>query len=130
MDRLLPLYAKSGYTLLVVGRRSDAASLGICGFVHREDLDAPALGFGFLERDYRHGCGFESAPAVMIHGRRDLSLKKIYGLTTAENVGSLRLLQKLKFRIEAHEQFPPVGHPSLGLINEPVSHHPHVLDSV
>ncbi len=120
-DRLLPTYATHGFTLLLVERRSDGIPLGICGLVQRTYLDAPDLGFGFLARHCRQGYGYESATAVMADARKHLRLQKIYGLTSEDNLGSLRLLQKLGFKIEAHEQFPGLDHLSVVLVNAPLN---------
>ena len=128
-DRLWPIYATYGFTLLVVELQSDGTPLGICGLVQRTYLDAPDLGFGFLARHCRQGYGYESSVAVMAHARETLGLPKIYGLTSEDNVGSLRLLQKLGFHIEALEQFPGLDHPSVVLVNALLSRPAPVPDS-
>ena len=48
--RLLAAHTKFGFTLLVVETKNTGTAIGINGLVQRDYLDAPDIGFGFLER--------------------------------------------------------------------------------
>jgi ribosomal-protein-alanine N-acetyltransferase len=90
-------YIQHGFGLYAVVRRSDGASVGICGLVNRDSLPSPDLGFAFLPKYERLGYGFESATAVIDHARAKLDLSELLAITTAENIASVLLLQKLGF---------------------------------
>lgn len=117
-EKLLPVYAKHGYTLLIVETRSDQRPIGICGFVQRPYLDAPDLGFGFFAKDCRQGYGFEASSACMAFGRASLHLGRIFAITTAKNLACLRLLEKLGFHQESTVENPDGENPDLLLVNE------------
>jgi RimJ/RimL family protein N-acetyltransferase len=90
-------YRDNGYGLYAVGLRETAEPVGLCGFVRRDTLPGPDLGFAFLPGHEGKGYGFESASAVMSYGRERLSLGEIYAITTLDNKASIRLLEKLGF---------------------------------
>ncbi len=105
-NRLLPLYQKIGYTLLTVEQRADGVPIGICGWVQRDYLDGPDLGYGYLQRFSRQGYGTEAAAATMAHGRTALGLDRVHAITMPINHGSIRLLTKLGFRIASRALLP------------------------
>lgn len=117
-EKLLSVYEKQGYTLLVVETRSDQRPIGICGFVQRPHLDAPDLGFGFFEKDCRQGYGYEAAAACMELGRSTLKLGRIYALTTSKNLACLRMLEKLGFHPKSTVENPDREKPDLLLVHE------------
>ncbi|HEX3100503.1 MAG TPA: GNAT family N-acetyltransferase, partial [Pyrinomonadaceae bacterium] len=61
-------YRDNGFGLYVVERKSDGVSVGLCGFVKRDTLPGPDVGFAFLPEFEGLGYGFESADAVMKYG--------------------------------------------------------------
>jgi RimJ/RimL family protein N-acetyltransferase len=93
-------YARDGHGLMRVDRRSDGATLGMCGLLKRDALPEPDLGFSFLPEYWSQGYALESARAVMRHARETLGLGRILAITTRDNAPSMRLLDKLGFRFE------------------------------
>jgi [ribosomal protein S5]-alanine N-acetyltransferase len=69
--------------------------IGICGLVKRELLDHPDLGFAYLRRFWSKGYATEAASATLKHARESLMLPYIYGLVSAKNIRSIRLLENL-----------------------------------
>lgn len=69
--------------------------VGICGFASREGFTLPDIGFAFLPRYYRQGFAYESASAVLAYGRATLGFGEVLGITSPENIGSQRVLEKL-----------------------------------
>jgi RimJ/RimL family protein N-acetyltransferase len=96
-DRYRKSYSDNGYGLYTVVQRSDGASVGVCGFVRRDTLPGPDIGFAFLPEHERKGFGLESASAMMDHGRDSLGFAEVYAITTVTNGPSMRLLEKLGF---------------------------------
>jgi RimJ/RimL family protein N-acetyltransferase len=115
--RYQPSYELHGYGLYTVERREDGKQVGICGFVRRDSLPGPDIGFAFLPEYERNGYGYESAAAIMEYGRSVLGLDIVLAITTTDNEASGRLLEKLGFAfaelIESGEEtlklyrFPP-----------------------
>ncbi len=93
-------YARLGFGLWRVELRDSSVPVGICGLLKREALDDVDLGFAFLPRFWFSGYAFESAAGVMRHARHVLGLTRIVAVTNPDNVGSIRLLEKLGMRFE------------------------------
>ena len=88
-------YERHGFGLWLVELKPSSIPVGMCGLLKRETLDDVDIGFAFLPRYRSRGYGFESAVAVMQYGRHVLGLKRIVAITDPDNVGSIRLLQKI-----------------------------------
>ena len=93
-------YARHGHGLLRVVRRTDGASIGMCGVLRRDSLPDPDLGFSFFPDYWSRGYAHESARAVMDHARQSLDIGRILAITTQDNEPSMRLLGKLGFRFD------------------------------
>jgi RimJ/RimL family protein N-acetyltransferase len=93
-------YARDGYGLMRVERKSDGAALGMCGVLKRDSLPEPDLGFSFFPEYWSQGYALESARATLLHARGTLGLGRILAITTQDNEPSMRLLGKLGFRFE------------------------------
>ena len=96
-NRYAASYRQHGYGLYAVDLRSDGTSVGMCGFVRRDTLPGPDVGFAFLPEHEGKGYGFESAAAVMEYGRQKLKFTSVYAITTLDNDASGKLLEKLGF---------------------------------
>ena len=53
-------YRDHGYGLYAVVLKAEDAAIGMCGFVRRDTLPGPDIGFAFLPEYERKGYGFES----------------------------------------------------------------------
>jgi RimJ/RimL family protein N-acetyltransferase len=107
-DRLLALHHHHGFTLYLVEQRHDQSPVGICGFVQRDYLDAPDIGFGYLTNYHGQGIGYEAASACLAYGRDQLGLKRIYGITRPDNRPSIGLLTKLGLRLDHTNELPNI----------------------
>lgn len=99
-------YAKSGFGLYTVEVKETGTAIGICGLLKRDSLEDVDIGFAFLERFRRKGFGYESAAAVMDYGRNALGLKRIVAITSPDNEGSIRVLEKIGLRFEKRIRMP------------------------
>jgi RimJ/RimL family protein N-acetyltransferase len=93
-------YARDGHGLMRVERKSDGASLGMCGLLKRDALPEPDIGFSFFPEYWSQGYALEAASAVIRHARDTLAIGRILAITTRDNASSMRLLDKLGFRFE------------------------------
>jgi len=99
-------YAKFGFGLYLAELTETGEAIGICGLLKRDSLEDVDIGFAFLERFRRKGFAYESAAAVMGYGRNALGLKRIVAITSPDNEGSMRVLEKIGLRFEKMIRMP------------------------
>lgn len=87
------------YTLLN-SRVSARTPVGLCGFVKRDTLPEPDIGFALLPQYEKKGYAFESAEAVMRYGKETLKFTRVLAITTLDNDSLGRLLEKIGFAFE------------------------------
>lgn len=104
-DYIAERLAANGWFVVCAGT---AEPLGICGLLEREGVDAPDLGYAFLERHCGKGYATEAAAAVLRYGRETLRLPRIVALTAPDNAASRRVLEKIGFRFAHLIELP--GH--------------------
>ncbi len=92
-------YADHGFGLYAA-ELNDGTLVGICGFVRRDSLDGPDLGFAFLPEFERKGYGLESATAMLEYGKDQLGFQTVFAITSLDNDASGRLLEKLGFEFD------------------------------
>lgn len=97
-------YEYNGYGLYKVSLTKTGETIGMCGIVNRPTLDAPDLGFAILPEHGHKGYTFEASTAILQHARRDLGFQSVLAITTADNVFSIKLLQKLGFKHHGQQQ--------------------------
>ena len=105
-DRYRTSYEDHGYGLYCVELVADGTPVGMCGFVRRDTLPAPDIGFAFLPEFEGKGYGFESAEAMMKYGRERLGFSEVFAITTLDNDASGRLLAKIGFAFEKTIETP------------------------
>ena len=93
-------YERFGFGLYLTVLKESGIPIGICGLVKRESLEDVDIGFAFLPQFWSKGYAFESASAVMAYGKSALGLNRIVGVTSADNYGSIRVLEKIGLRFE------------------------------
>ena len=108
----LASYARHGFGLWCVDRRTDGVSLGSCGLLKRDFLDHPDLGYAFLARHHGQGYAHEAATAILRHAGHELELKSLHAITAFRNPASVRLLGKLGFDFVDFIQQPGYTEPS------------------
>lgn len=95
--RFTKSYRDNGFGLYLIVLKTDAAPVGVCGFVKRDTLPDPDIGFALLPQYERKGYGFESAFAVMQYGKNTLHLQRVLAITSLDNESSGKLLEKIDF---------------------------------
>ena len=94
------MYARLGFGLWLVELRGEHVSIGICGLLKRDALDDIDVGFAFLARYQRKGYALEAARATMAYAEATLGVSRLAAVTSPDNEGSRRLLEKLGFRFK------------------------------
>ena len=93
-------YARNGFGLYLVELKETKEPVGICGLIKRDTLENVDIGYAFLPRFWLKGYAIESAMAVKEYARDVLGLKRIVGITDPENIGSIRVLEKIGMKFE------------------------------
>ena len=93
-------YERFGFGLYLVALKETGTSIGICGLIKRETLADIDVGFAFLPAFWSKGYAFEAADAVVAYGREALGIRRIVAITSPDNNGSIRVLEKLGLRFE------------------------------
>jgi RimJ/RimL family protein N-acetyltransferase len=93
-------YAQYGFGLFRVELKDSGTPIGMCGLLKRDYLDDADIGFAFLPEFWSKGYAYESAAAMMAHGRESLGLKRIVAITAPDNHGSMNVLRKIGLEFE------------------------------
>ena len=91
-------YQKVGYGRYAVRLIEKQKLIGMCGFL-KENYGID-FGYRYSKISWGKGFGFEAAKVVLNYGFSELGLKKVVGLTAEENFGSIRILEKLGFKLQ------------------------------
>ncbi len=91
-------YQKIGYGRYAVRLKENRNLIGICGFL-KENYGVD-FGYRYSKISWGKGFGFEAAKVVLNYGFSELGLKTVVGLTAEENCGSIRILEKLGFKLQ------------------------------
>ena len=94
-------YAVYGYGRMACVERSSGRLVGFCGLKYLEDLRETDIGYRFLPDCWGKGYATESANIIMQVSVRRLGLDRVIGLVEPENMGSVRVLEKLGLKFES-----------------------------
>ncbi len=83
---------------MVVLDRESGERLGWCGLKDLSDEGQVDLGYRFLRYHWGKGYATEASRASLAFGFGELALPRVVALVAAENMASLRVLEKLGFR--------------------------------
>jgi RimJ/RimL family protein N-acetyltransferase len=89
-----------GHGQFAVEVKTSGLRAGVCGILYRERLDLTDIGCAFLPQFWRRGFATEAATAVMSYARATLGVDAIVALTAEHNLASIKLLEKMGFRLE------------------------------
>jgi RimJ/RimL family protein N-acetyltransferase len=103
----MEMYSRLGFGLFLTELKDEARTpIGICGLIKRDGLEDVDLGFAFLTRFQAKGYGYEAAAATLVYGSEQLGLKRVVAITSMDNVGSARLLEKIGMQFEGMIKLP------------------------
>ena len=91
---ILPQYEKN-LGRWAVHTKEGNAFIGWCGLKHRPELDEIDLGYRFIKTAWGKGFATEAASHTLEHGFKALQLPVITGRAHIENIGSIRVLEKI-----------------------------------
>jgi len=88
-------YERFGFGLYLTKLKDGDIPIGICGLLKRDSLEDVDVGFAFLPEYRRKGYAYESASAVLDHGKTILGLNRIIAVTSPDNNRSIKILKKI-----------------------------------
>lgn len=96
----MAMYEQFGFGLWHTSRRSDGQFVGMCGLLKRDILPDVDIGYAYLPEHWGQGYAIEAARAALDHGVRKFGLKRVIGVVSDHNDGSIRVLEKLGMKFE------------------------------
>lgn len=103
-NKIMASYQKFGFGFYLVIEKETNNSIGISGFIKRDELEHVDVGFAFLPLGRRKGYAFESTKALMEYGQRELNFSTVLAIANNNNERSHRLLEKLGLRFDKYVQ--------------------------
>lgn len=97
-NKISPQLEKLGFANYTLIRKSDGLKIGSCGLYDREGVEGIDIGFALLPAFEGLGYGFESASKVLEIGKTKFNIDRFSAITTRNNPGSQRLIEKLGLR--------------------------------
>lgn len=95
-NRFIANVEKHGYGYFIVNN-ADKRKIGVAGFLKKDHLENPDLGFAFMPEYYRQGFAFEVSELLLEYAKNQLKLTVIDAEAKMQNVASQKLLLKLGF---------------------------------
>lgn len=93
-------------TYWTIIQKSNTSPIGVVTYIQKDYLPEPDIGFAFLPAYEGMGFAYEATRAVLEKLYESSEHRIVYAVTAAENLRSIRLLEKLGFA--AHHR--PSGH--------------------
>lgn len=115
-ETLVGSYEKNGFGLYILERNDVRKPVGLAGFVKRDYLDNPDLGFAMLETYEGLGFAYEATNNLLKYGKNVLHFEVIHAITAVNNEASQSLLKKLGMKSEGTIT-PPGGKEAICLFS-------------
>ncbi len=102
----LAMYEEVGFGMYVVALKATGQPIGSCGLLKRDILEDVDLGYAFLPQFRGQGYAYESAAAILEHGKLKLGLTRIVAIVSTANHRSIRILERLGLQFERMIRLP------------------------
>jgi RimJ/RimL family protein N-acetyltransferase len=99
-SKLIASYEKFGFGMYLVILKDTGVPAGICGLIKRDGLEDVDIGYAFLPQYWSKGYATEAALAVKKYAKNTIGLKRLVAITDPENLGSIRVLEKIGLEFE------------------------------
>lgn len=108
-ERLIPQFEKYKMSRFSVFLK-DGTYIGWCGLKYFPEQDEVDLGYRFMKKFWGKGFATEASLACLEYGFETLKLKRILAKAMPDNVGSLKVMQKLGMTFRGHHHDPTDPH--------------------
>ena len=99
-NKLVSSYERFGFGMYLVILKTSGAPIGLCGLVKRDGLGDVDIGTAFLPEYWSKGYATEAALVVKEYAKNTIGLKRLVAITDPENLGSIRVLEKIGLEFE------------------------------
>lgn len=120
-NSLVHSYETNGFGLFKMVLRTALEPIGICGFIQRDYLDHPDIGFAILPEYEGQGYTYEACYSLMEYAKKELNIEEVLGITMPNNTKSRNLLTKIGL-LESGKVIPPGKKEELLLFSNKKSH--------
>ncbi|MFY0688266.1 MAG: GNAT family N-acetyltransferase [Cyclobacteriaceae bacterium] len=93
--QLIDSYRELGFGLFKMSTLTTSEPIGVCGFLQRDYLQHPDIGFAILPEWEGNGYTYEAGVSILEYGRSALKLNKILAITSEQNKRSIQLINRL-----------------------------------
>ena len=97
-------YEKHGFGRYAVVYKSTSEFIGFAGLKYMDEFEDVDLGYRLVRQYWGKGIATEASRPCLDYGFGDLGLERIIALAHAENVASIRVMQKLNFKFEKNTE--------------------------
>lgn len=87
--------------------KKDNQFVGWAGLAYLPEFDEVDLGFRFFPEYWGQGIGTEASQAILKYGFDKLKLKKIVAIAMKENIGSIRVMEKVGMEFDKFAPYEP-----------------------
>ncbi|MEZ4809127.1 MAG: GNAT family N-acetyltransferase [Allomuricauda sp.] len=94
-ESLIGAYRKNGFGLYKLCVKESLVPIGLCGFLQRDYLDSPDIGFALLPEYESKGFMYEAGSALMDYGTSKLKLECVLAIVMPQNGKSRKLLERI-----------------------------------
>lgn len=99
-NSLLRSYKENGFGFYKMSLKSSNEPIGAVGFLKRDYLDFPDIGYAILPEYENKGYVSEAAKAIVEYGKNNLKLQTITAITTEKNIASQKILLKIGLHLK------------------------------
>lgn len=104
-ERMIPQFEKykmGRFTVLL----KDGTYLGWCGLRYFPESDEVDLGYRFMKKFWGQGYATETSKIMLKYGFETLGLKRIIAKAMPDNIGSIKVMQKLGMTFRGYSKDP------------------------
>ncbi|WP_436515747.1 GNAT family N-acetyltransferase [Ekhidna sp. To15] len=109
-ERMDPDLKKKGFVNHVMIEKATGELVGTCSLHDREGVDGIDIGYALLPQFEGKGYATEGAKAMVELSFNHYELDRVSAITTTENVGSCRVLERLGFVHKGYVKLPDSDH--------------------
>ena len=120
-NSLLNSYKANGFGLYKLILKESKEPIGLCGFLKRDYLENPDIGFALLPEFEGKGLMFEASEALLEYATSTFDFEEVLAIVMPINKRSCQLLEKLCFS-KKDVILPPGGKEELLLYSNKKSH--------
>lgn len=98
-------YEKFGVGRFAVIEKSTSKFIGWCGLKYNPDKDEYDIGFRFYRDYWNKGYATETSKKYLDFGFTELGIEKVIGRAMTENIGSIKVLEKISMKYKENFDF-------------------------